>query len=164
MLPAFWRSLLPPSSGLKKVVWMVGEGEYSWGPGPILPLQISIPLLSYTVLTFQPWRWRQWVALKYFYFSTRLHSITCQKKVIFIITVMGTSNLRLQQVHMFRSESRIVKWFNILWLLKLCSVVRECNLCDRTLYKQKDPASGFLFAWLVLIWKKNCIKDHFSGK
>jgi hypothetical protein len=49
----------------------------------------------------------------YFSLSTRLHSITSQKKVIFIITIMRRSNLRLQQVYKFRSEDLNAMYFNL---------------------------------------------------
>lgn len=85
-----------------------------------------------------------------------------QKKVIFMITVMRTS-LEMQQVYIFRSESLIVMWFNILWLLKLCSVVKKWNLCHRTLYRRRIQSLVYLHD-LLSFKKSNCIKDHFSGK
>jgi hypothetical protein len=56
----------------------------------------SLHLLDRRVTpTLLPWRWRQQVPLKFWYLSTKLHSITFQKTIILILTTMRTSNIRI---------------------------------------------------------------------
>jgi hypothetical protein len=69
----FWRNTLPPSSGFKSQASKKPAGS------------------EHLNLTYQPWRWRQYIPTKQWWTTARLHGVTSRKITLVIVTTVGTS-------------------------------------------------------------------------